>query len=321
MGPVLLTFVIVVAITYGLYWMLFLRPEGREQAALRGRLRSATGAAVPAADALEQPQAVMSRVGVLNVLLERSGGLSGPLERLVTQSGLKITVGVLLLSSALAAGAVFLAVTLATHSSLAAMVAAAGAAAIPTVIVRYMRTRRLATFEAQFPEAVEMMARALRAGHAFPTAISMAADEMPAPVGPECRLLFDRQNFGMAMTEALRGFAERIPIIDARFFATAVLTQRETGGNLSEILDNLAAVIRDRFKVKRQVRVVTAHGRITGWILSALPPTLAGVLFVISPEYMNLLFADPLGLQMLVAGVFLQVTGTLVIRKLVNVPY
>jgi tight adherence protein B len=125
----------------------------------------------------------------------------------------------------------------------------------------------------------------------------------------------------MPLGDALKGMADRVPVLDARFFVTAVLTQRETGGNLSEVLDNLASVIRDRFKVKRQVRVVTAHGRITGWILSALPPALAGVLCFISPSHMNTLITDPLGIQMLAVAGFLQVSGTLIIRKLVNVPY
>ncbi len=149
----------------------------------------------------------------------------------------------------------------------------------------------------------------------------MVSDEMPDPIGTEFKLLYDRQNFGMPMPEALRSLAERIPLLDARFFVTAVLTQRETGGNLSEVLDNLAVVIRDRFKVKRQVRVVTAHGRITGWILSAMPPSLAGILCIVSPEHMKLLITDPLGLKMIAAALVLQVLGTVVIRKLVNVPY
>ena len=149
-----------------------------------------------------------------------------------------------------------------------ALAAAPLFASIPFMFVRWKRTRRFGMFEEQFPEAIELMARALRAGHAFPTGIQMVADEIPSPVGAEFKLLYDRQNFGMPLSDALKGMAERVPILDARFFTTAVLTQRETGGNLSEILDNLAAVIRDRFKVKRQVRAVTAHGRITGWILA-----------------------------------------------------
>ena len=125
----------------------------------------------------------------------------------------------------------------------------------------------------------------------------------------------------MPVRDALRGMAERVPILDAKFFTTAVLTQRETGGNLSEILDNLAAVIRDRFKVKRQVRAVTAHGRITGWILAALPPVLAVILNLVSPGFMKPMFTDPLGIKMLAVGTTMQVIGSLVIRKLVNIRY
>ena len=165
------------------------------------------------------------------------------------------------------------------------------------------------------------MARALRAGHAFPTGLQMVADEVPDPVGGEFKLVYDRQNFGMPMAEALKGMAERVPVLDARFFVTAVLTQRETGGNLGEVLDNLASVMRDRFKVRRQVRVITAHGRITGWILSGLPPALAGVLCLIAPDHMKLLVSDPLGIKMITVAAGMQITGTLIIRKLVNIPY
>ena len=125
----------------------------------------------------------------------------------------------------------------------------------------------------------------------------------------------------MPLSDALKGMAERVPILDARFFATAVLTQRESGGNLSEILENLATVIRDRFKVKRQVRAVTAHGRITGWILSAMPPVLALILSLVSPEFMKPMITDPLGIQMIAVGCTMQVIGTLIIRKLVNIRY
>ncbi len=148
-----------------------------------------------------------------------------------------------------------------------------------------------------------------------------AAEEIPAPVGEEFKRLYDQQNFGMSLPDALHGFAARIPLIDARFFATAVLTQRETGGNLGEVLDNLAAVIRERFRVKRQVRVLTAHGRITGWILAGFPPALAAAMFVIAPAHMTLLITDPLGVQMIVGALTLQIIGTLIIRKLVNIPY
>jgi tight adherence protein B len=232
-----------------------------------------------------------------------------------------MTVGTLLMACAFAGSVGYLLVKLLTHFTYLALAAAPAFALVPYLIVKRVRTKRFEKFEEQFPESIELMARALRAGHAFPTGLQMVAEEVPDPVGTEFKLVYDRQNFGMPLPEALKGLAERVPVLDARFFVTAVLTQRETGGNLSEVLDNLASVIRDRFRVKRQVRVVTAHGRITGWILAGLPPSLAGVLCIISPEHMKTLVSDPLGMKMIVVAVVLQVIGTLVIRKLVNVPY
>src|SRR3970040_522622 len=144
---------------------------------------------------------------------------------------------------------------------------------------------------------------------------------MPDPVGPEFKLLHEQQNYGMPIADALKEFARRVPVIDARFFVTAVLIQRESGGNLSEVLDNLAHVIRERFRVKRQIRVISAHGRITGWILVCLPPVLALVLFTINAETRELMFYDPLGQRMLVGALVLQIVGTLIMRKIINVEY
>src|SRR5688572_22561895 len=144
---------------------------------------------------------------------------------------------------------------------------------------------------------------------------------MPKPSGPEFKLIYDQQNYGLSMVDALNQFAERVPLLDARFFVTAVLIQRESGGNLAEVLDNLAGVMRERFRVKRQMRVVSAHGRITGWVLVGLPPTLGVVLTTINPEHRELLFGEPLGVQMVVGAAILQVIGTLIIRKIINVEY
>jgi tight adherence protein B len=144
---------------------------------------------------------------------------------------------------------------------------------------------------------------------------------MADPVGSEFKLAFDRQNYGMPMADALRSLGERVPLLDARFFVTAVLTQREAGGNLSEVLDNLAAVIRERFRVKRQVRVVTAHARMTGWVLVMLPVGLALVLVYLSPQHMSVLWTDPMGVRMVTGAIILQVVGSLIIRKLVDVEY
>ena len=192
-------------------------------------------------------------------------------------------------------------------------------AAAPFGWLRHRRTTRLKRFEEQFPEALDLLSRAIRAGHAFQTAMGMVADELPQPVGPEFRKTFDEQNFGLPLREALAQLAERVPLLDVRFFVTAVLIQRDTGGNLSEILDNLAHVVRERFKILRQVRVHTAHGRFTGYVLLALPAALGIVLSFINPEHMGLLFHEPLGQRLLMAAMVLQTIGFLWIRKVIKI--
>jgi tight adherence protein B len=232
-----------------------------------------------------------------------------------------VTVGTVLLAAACFAVFGYFIVRLFTGSMLLGFAAAVAFWFVPFIYIRHKKAQRLKKFEEQFPEAIDLIGRALRAGHAFTTGLVMVAEEIPAPVGQEFKLLYDRQNFGMPMADAMKAFAARIPLIDARFFVTAVLTQRETGGNLGEVLDNLANVIRERFKVKRQVRVLTAHGRITGWVLAGLPPALACAMFAVAPGHLQILTNDPLGVQMIIAGLTLQVIGTLVIRKLVNIRY
>ena len=160
------------------------------------------------------------------------------------------------------------------------------AVALPYCYVRRQRTTRLRKFEEQFPDAIDLIARAMRAGHGLTTGLGMVADELGAPAGREFRLLYDWQNFGMSLPEALHRFADRVPLLDARFFVTSVLTQREVGGNLSEVLDNLSKMIRERFRVKRQIRVISAHGRMTGAVLGGMPPLLALYFFIVRPDYL-----------------------------------
>jgi tight adherence protein B len=149
----------------------------------------------------------------------------------------------------------------------------------------------------------------------------MVADEVADPTGAEFRLVYDQQNYGMPLSDALKAFAKRVPLLDARFFIIAVLTQREAGGNLAEVLDNLSALIRERSRVKRQVRVASAHGRITGWILSMMPPVLAGIMILLAPQHMRTFIEDPLGVRMIVAALVLQVIGVFTIRRIVNVEF
>ena len=318
---VVFTFVAILGIVLGAYYAFIVRPESDDRSKLLSRLGKAKVTGASKATQLERPEDRLSTVKALEAVLSRAETFSGPLERLVTQSGLKLTVGTLVMTCVLAACTGYFIVKWLTYYTYLGLMAAPVFGVLPYLFVRMARTRRFDKFEEQFPESIELMARALRAGHAFPTGLQMVAEEIPDPVGAEFKLVYDRQNFGMSMHDALRGLAERVPILDARFFATAVLTQRETGGNLSEVLDNLAAVIRERFKVKRQVRAVTAHGRMTGWILAALPPSLGLILGFISPEHINTMITDPLGIQMLVVGGTMQVIGTLIIRKLVNIRY
>lgn len=317
---VALTFILVLGIVLGAYYALVVRPESSDRSKLLGRLGARHGIAAKAV-ALERKAERLSDVRAVQAVLSRAKGVSGPLDRLVTQSGLQITVGTLIMASVLLALIGYALVKWLTYYTALGLVAAPLFGAIPYLLVRHARTKRLELFEEQFPESIELIARALRAGHAFPTGLQMVADEIPKPVGAEFKLVYDQQAFGMSINDALKGLADRVPILDAKFFVTAVLTQRETGGNLSEVLDNLANVIRERFKVKRQVRVVTAHGRITGWILAALPPSLAVILCFVSPEHMKTMVTDPLGIKMLVAGGTLQAIGTVIIRKLVNIRY
>jgi len=254
-------------------------------------------------------------------VLARLDSFSTPLQRLILQSGLQWTVGALVLGSIALGFATAAVLTFVLPSALAALALGALVAVFPFLYVKRKAAKRLLVFEEQFPEAIDLIARALRAGHALPTALQMVADEIPQPVGDEFKQMFDQHAYGMGLPEVLRAFGDRVQLLDARFFVTAVLTQREMGGNLSEVLDKLAAVIRERFKVKRQVRVISAHGRITGLVLGFLPPATAAVLFILSPRHMRLLIEDPLGLYMVGLAIFLQIVGVLAIRKIVDVEY
>jgi tight adherence protein B len=241
------------------------------------------------------------------------------LSRWIEQAGVKTSVGVVLAAAAISALVGGLLVGVATQAIWGFALGAGVGLAMPFLVLRMKRRRRLLTFEEQFPEALDLISRALKAGHAFATGLKMVADEMPEPVGPEFRKTFDEQNFGLPLKDALENLCFRIPSLDVRFFATAVLIQRETGGNLSEILDNLAHVVRERFKILRQVRVYTAHGRLTGYVLLAMPAFLAVALMFINPDHMNLLFREKMGQQLLLAALVMQVIGYFWIQKVIKI--
>jgi tight adherence protein B len=190
---------------------------------------------------------------------------------------------------------------------------------IPYAYASHKRSKRFQKFEEKFPEAIDTLARAVRAGHAFTTAIEMIANEVSEPVAGEFRQLFEEQKFGLPVRDALLNLTDRIPLVDVKFFVTAVMLQRETGGNLAEILDNLSYVIRERFKILRQVRVHTAQGRLTMVLLMALPPTIVVVMQVLNPGFIQPLFSDPWGHVLIVAGISMQTIGYFVIRKIIRI--
>jgi tight adherence protein B len=241
------------------------------------------------------------------------------LAKLIEQSGKNTSPAVIVMYSVAVAVAFGLIGAVVTHYWWAPLAGALVGLPLPFAWLVRQRSVRLGKFEEQFPEALDLLSRAIRAGHAFSTAMSMVADELPAPVGAEFKKTFEQQNFGLPLRDALNQMTDRIPIIDVRFFVTAVLIQRETGGNLSEILDNLSHVVRERFKILRQVRVHTAHGRFTGYVLLALPAALAIALMFINPEHMELLFRRPMGQTMLIGAVVMQTFGYLWIKQVIKI--
>jgi tight adherence protein B len=200
-----------------------------------------------------------------------------------------------------------------------APVMAATLAIIPIIWLLFKRKRRLAKFGAQLPEALELIARALRAGHSLASGFSLVANEMSDPIGGEFSRTFEEQNLGKPLEEALEDMTKRVPNLDLKFFVTAIILQRQTGGDLAEILDKIGYLVRERFKIWGQVQALTGEGRLSGVVLLALPPVLFAVVYRMNPDYLMLLFTDPLGKKMLVGGVVMQLLGALAIRKIVNI--
>jgi tight adherence protein B len=246
-------------------------------------------------------------------------GFGKRVTRLIEQSGVRTTPSSLALISIISAASAGMIVFLFVPQRFAPLAAACLGGFMPFAWLLHKRSSRLKRFEEQFPEALDLLSRAIRAGHALQTALGMAAEELPDPVGPEFKKTFDQQNFGLPLRDALNEMAARIGILDVRFFVTAVLIQRDTGGNLSEILENLAHVVRERFKIRRQVRVHTAHGRFTGYVLLALPAALAIALSFINPEHMQTLFRERMGQMMLMGAIVMQTIGFIWIRQVIKI--
>jgi tight adherence protein B len=192
-------------------------------------------------------------------------------------------------------------------------------AALPYLYVRRKRSKRLAQMEELLPEALDFMSRSMRAGHAFTISMEMLGSELPDPLGQEFRTLYNEQNLGAPLDVALRNFSERVPLLDVRFFSSSVLLQRQTGGNLAEILTRLAYLIRERFRLRGQVRAVSSHGRMTAGVLTAMPILTMIGLMVTSPNYLKGMALDPDGRLMIGGAVLAQLVGNYFIRRIVNI--
>jgi tight adherence protein B len=190
---------------------------------------------------------------------------------------------------------------------------------LPYFYVRLKRAQRLWAFEEQLPEALDFLARSMRAGHAFSISLEMLGSESPDPIGQEFRALFAEQNLGAPIEVALENFAKRVPLLDVRLFISSVLLQRQTGGNLSEVLSRLAYLIRERFRLKGQVKAASAHGRLTSRVLTALPIVMIFALQVVAPGYLGTMAKDPDGKWMIAGAIVAQIVGYLIMRRIVNI--
>jgi tight adherence protein B len=308
-------FVAVVLCLEGLYnlWSSRHSPEARRIAA---RLEALAGDPVTRAsiERVEQAQ----RLPRLNALLgQAAAGLA--LQRWVATSALKVSAAELVVVSA-ALG--LLGATLPGLLGKAPVLGAAlglALAVVPWWRVAHCRQRRIERIERQFPQALDLMSRAMRAGHAFAAAVRMVAEELPDPLGQDFRMLFDEMNYGVPAHTALAHLAERVPLQDVSYFAVAVMIQRESGGNLAELLDKISAIVRERLKLHGEIRTLSAEGRLSALILTALPFGVAAVVNVVNPRFMAVLWTDATGLRMVGAALFMMVLGMLWMRKIIRI--
>ncbi len=323
----IIAILVFVVVALGVFALASLFDQRSAQARLlRERLATVKEAATrePSVELALLRDEMLSKIPAIDNLLRRSSRISN-LQPFLEQADLKIRAGnilVLCAISSLALGAVgFLAAGSmpANQALLFALVGMVLGGFLPYSYASYRRTKRFQKFEELFPEAIDTLARAVRAGHAFTTALELIANELSEPVASEFRKLFEEQKFGLPVRDALMNLADRMPLVDVKFFVTAVMLQRETGGNLAEILDNLSYVIRERFKIMRQVRVYTAQGRLTMMLLMGLPPVIVVTMLLTSPAFIRPLFYDPIGHFLVVAGIVLQTMGYFVIRKIIQI--
>jgi tight adherence protein B len=312
-----LLFVLLLVLSFGVL-LYFLKPTTMEKAVARHL-----------ADIEDRPNSSSGRTSILKSEAVRPSTLadqlvgsmpwSPALTRLIEQSGQDWRATPVFLISAAAAAATGWVASLLTSNLVISIAIGAAAGASPYVTLYILREIRRRSFETLLPEAVDLMSRGLRAGHSIASVLEMVGNEIADPVGIEFRSLHKEQSLGLPMREAMMNLVGRMPVDDMRFLATAILLQKESGGNLAQILDKTSAVIRERARLRGQLRIYTAQGRITGWILCAAPFLMFGLISVVNHDYEKALFTNPLGIKMVYGGLVMMVLGILAIRKIIDV--
>lgn len=261
---------------------------------------------------------LMSEVPWLNRSLVRLQ-VALHLKKMLDQADLHITPSRLLMFSVMAGMLAALAASVITVSILIMFGAGLMAAAVPFVHVWWARKKRFDKFLEHLPDALDLMSRALSAGHAFAESLHMVSTEMPEPIATEFRKTYEEQNLGLSLKLALENLTQRMPLLDLHMCVTAIMIQRETGGNLAEILEKVAYTIRERFRILGDLKTLTTSSRMSAWLLCGLPIFVTLVITVMNPEYMSVLWKDPRGHYLIAAAMFMQVTGMLIVRKILNI--
>lgn len=315
---IVLGFLAVVLLLEGLYltWNAYSGPQARHIARRLVSLSAEQGGGEAARDLLKHRS--LSRVGWVDQLLLQVPRIQA-LDRLVVQSGLPYSVAGVLLVTALAYGGTFLLFTFANLGLKLALVGALPVGAAPLLFIIAQRQKRIDKIDGQLPDAIDLIGRALRAGHAFQGAVQMVANEGPEPVASEFRVTFDEINFGVPLQDAMLNLATRVPSTDLRYFVIAVLIHRDTGGNLAELLDNISRLMRERIRLKGSIAVLAAEGKLSAWILGLLPFGMAALLNVVNPGFMKILFLDPQGRQVLATALVLMAFGVIWLWRLTKI--
>lgn len=299
-----------------LYWKSYKGPEVKK---IQARLRALSASRDKIKQSRLLKQRVLSEIPAIERML-LSMSRAHRLNRFILQSGLDWTVSQLVLSCAAIGIVVWLVMALAVHQSLLLSgLAGACFTAVPFLYVGYRRSKRLGKFERQLPEALDSITRALRAGHALSSALQMVGDEMADPIAGEFRIVHDEVNFGVALQQALTNMSDRVPLTDLRYFIVSVLIQRESGGNLTEVLNNLSRLIRERLKLMSKVKILSSEGRLSGWILGIMPFALAGAMYLVNPGFMAPLWTDPVGISIIKYMLILMAFGVLILRNIIKI--